>query len=175
MKIKQLPHQDLSRLIEINRTEEISQAYVVQDGELVLKEVDWRIGKWPLEEGDFNVQQHVDQFTPILEEGGVLLGAFDGEKLVGIGVLRYQLTETMAQLALLHVSQEYRGQGVGKSLTQEMFRLARKHGATYIYVSSIPTRNSVDFYKGQGFRLTNTPHPELFVQEPEDIHMVCQL
>jgi hypothetical protein len=56
-----------------------------------------------------------------------------------------------------------------------MFCLARENGTEQIYVSSIPTRNSVDFYLRQGFQLTNTPHPELFAQEPEDIHMVCQL
>jgi hypothetical protein len=94
--IRQLLPEGLYRLVEINRTEEISQAYLVWDGDLVLEEVNWRIGKWTLEEGDFNVQQYVDQFTPILEEGGVLLGALEGEKLVGIGVLRYQFTETMA-------------------------------------------------------------------------------
>jgi hypothetical protein len=42
-------------------------------------------------------------------------------------------------------------------------------------VSSIPTKNSVDFYRSQGFALTPEPHPELFALEPEDIHMVCRL
>jgi N-acetylglutamate synthase-like GNAT family acetyltransferase len=104
-----------------------------------------------------------------------LLPHQDLSRLAGIGVLRYHLTQTMAQLALLHVSREYRGHGVGKSLTQEMFHLAREQGASQIYVSSIPTKNSVDFYRSQGFRLTKEPHPELFALEPEDIHMVCQL
>jgi ribosomal protein S18 acetylase RimI-like enzyme len=175
MQIKQLPNQELSRLAEIDRTEEIPQAYVVRDGELVLQDVRWRADPWPLEGEYYSIQHYVEWLTPILDNGAVLLGALDGEKLAGLAVLDCKLTETMAQLTFLHVSREYRSQGVGKALTQEMFRLARKYGATHIYVSSIPTKNSVDFYRNQGFRLTKTPHPELFALEPEDIHMVCQL
>lgn len=175
MKIRKMPNHELSRLAEIDRAEEIPQAYFMRDGALVLEDVGWRTETWPLDGPDWSVNHHVAEFGPILEEGGVLLGAFDGEKLVGIGVLRYQLTETMSQLALLHVNRETRGQGVGKLLTQEMFRLARESGAKQMYVSSISTKNSVEFYQSQGFVLVDDPHPELFALEPEDIHMVCQL
>jgi ribosomal protein S18 acetylase RimI-like enzyme len=170
-----MPNDSLSRLAEIDRAEVIPQAYVVRDGQLVLEDVNWVSETWPLEGGEFSVQHYLEQFTPMLEAGSVLLGAFDGETLAGIGVLRYRLTETMAQLALLHISREYRGRGVGTALTQEMFRLARADGAARIYVSSIPTKNSVDFYRSQGFELTAEPHLELFALEPEDIHMVCEL
>jgi predicted N-acetyltransferase YhbS len=175
MEIKQMPKHELSRLAEIDRAEVIPQAYVVRDGQLVLEDVNWVTNNWPLQGEEFSVQRLVDLFAPMLEAGSVLLGAFDGETLAGIGVLRCRLTETMAQLALLHVSRGYRGQGAGTALTQEMFRLARLDGATHIYVSSIPTKNSVDFYRSQGFELTTRPHPGLFALEPEDIHMVCEL
>jgi GNAT superfamily N-acetyltransferase len=174
MIVKQMPKEELSRLADIDRTEEIPQAYFMEDGELVLKDVGWRAGSW-MPDGEFSVSHYLEQFGSMLEAGGTLLGAFEGDKLAGIGVLRYDLTETMAQLALLHVSREYRGKGAGKQLTQEMFRLARDYGAAHIYVSSIPTKNSVDFYRSQGFKLTDEPHPELFALEPEDIHMVCRL
>ena len=44
-----------------------------------------------------------------------------------------------------------------------------------MYVSSIPTKNSVDFYMKHGFRLAEEGHPELYELEPEDIHMVKPL
>jgi GNAT superfamily N-acetyltransferase len=169
-----MPKHELSRLAEIERAEDIPQAYFMEDGQLVLKDVNWRAGSWQ-PEGEFSVAHYVEEFGPMLEAGGVLLGAFEGETLAGLGVLRYKLTETMAQLALLHVSRDYRGKGAGALLTQEMFRLARLDGADHIYVSSIPTKNSVDFYRSQGFELTPDPHPELFALEPDDIHMVCRL
>jgi GNAT superfamily N-acetyltransferase len=172
--IRQLPSDQLSRLAEIDRTEEIPEAYFMVDGRLELREVGWRAGVWDAD-GDFSVAHYVEQFGPMLEAGGVLLGAFEGDTLAGLGVLRYKLTLTMAQLALLHVSREYRGQGVGKMLVQEMFRLAREDGARQLYVSSIPSKNSVDFYRSQGFELTPEPHLDLFALEPEDIHMVCRL
>ncbi|MHB0442614.1 GNAT family N-acetyltransferase, partial [Klebsiella pneumoniae] len=42
-----------------------------------------------------------------------------------------------------------------------------------LYISSIPNKNTVDFYLAQGCRLADKPDPALFALEPEDIHLVC--
>ena len=60
-------------------------------------------------------------------------------------------------------------------LIQEVLQLAKEFGASDLYVSSIPTKNSVDFYRNHGFKLAEEVHPELFELEPEDIHMVKPL
>lgn len=162
--------------MEINREERVRQAYVVKDGKLEVQEVDWNVPNWPLEgEDDFSWRGNFERWEPIFRAGGVLLAALAGESLVGFAILRPKLTESMAQLAELHVGHGYRGQGVGTQLIQETFRLAKEHCATDIYVSSIPTKNSVDFYMRHGFRLAEEVHPELYELEPEDIHMVKKL
>ncbi len=46
-------------------------------------------------------------------------------------------------------------------------------GASGLYISSIPNKNTVDFYLAQGCRLADKPDPALFALEPEDIHLVC--
>ena len=52
---------------------------------------------------------------------------------------------------------------------------AKELGAKKLYVSSTPSRHSVRFYHGQGFALTDSPDPELFALEPEDIQLVRTL
>jgi ribosomal protein S18 acetylase RimI-like enzyme len=90
-------------------------------------------------------------------------------------VYRPHLTETMAQLVFLHVSHGYRRQGIATRLTAEGTQLARSDGAEQLYVSATPSKSAVGFYRSQGFRLVDKPHPELYALEPEDIHMFMQL
>lgn len=136
-------------------------------------EVIWDTDTWP-EDGpvDFSIKGLLILFTPILEEhGGVLLGAFDGNALVGLAVLRPRLTERMAQLAGLFVSDSHRRQGIARRLAAETYRLAKEAGAAEMYVSATPSGSAVGFYLSEGFMPTDSPHPDLFALEPEDIHM----
>ena len=48
-------------------------------------------------------------------------------------------------------------------------------GARSLYVSATPTGSAVGFSLGRGCRLADPVHPELFTDEPEDIHLVCPL
>jgi ribosomal protein S18 acetylase RimI-like enzyme len=77
----------------------------------------------------------------------------------------------IAQLAFLHVSDGYRGRGVGSYLTAELERLAREQGDEMMVVSATPSENTVRFYLGRGFEPVADPLPELLELEPEDIHM----
>jgi N-acetylglutamate synthase-like GNAT family acetyltransferase len=103
------------------------------------------------------------------------LGAFDGDRLVGIAAFRPLLTETMAQLAFLHVSNGYRRRGIAAHLFDQVEGLARQSGARQLYVSATPSESAVGFYTSKGCVRTSTPHAELFALEPEDIHMIKPL
>jgi GNAT superfamily N-acetyltransferase len=175
--IQRLPKADLSRIREIDRSEIVRTGYTYEDGRLTAMAVNWDTGTWP-EDGpeDFSIKGLLKMLTPILEEeNGVLLGALDGEVLAGLAVLRPRLTETMAQLVALFVSDGYRRQGIAQRLSAEAYRLAREGGATEIYVSATPSGSAVGFYLSEGFTPTDTPHPALFELEPEDIHMTKPL
>lgn len=176
MMIKELPHSELERLTEINREEQIQEAYEIKDGKLEVQQVNWGVPDWPMEgPDDFSMRGNFERWKPILGAEGVILVALEGETLVGFAILRPQLTKSMAQLAELHISHGYRGKGIGTKLIQEAFRLAKESGAKDMYVSSIPTKNTVDFYLKRGFSLAEEVHPELYELEPEDIHMVKPL
>lgn len=124
---------------------------------------------------------NADQWKSSLEKWAtklhwdVMFGAFDGDRLVGMGSLRYRLADSMAQLVSLHVSRAYRRQGIATRLTQELIRLAQENSARALYVSATPSESAIGFYTSQGFAPTEHVNKELLDLEPEDIHMIREL
>jgi GNAT superfamily N-acetyltransferase len=176
IRIAQLPDSDVRRIAEIDRSERVRVGYTYRDGRLLAEDVDWQVPSWSADgDGPHSAAAMVAFCARDLEEGGLLLGALDGERLAGVAILRPRLTQTMAQLAFLHVSRPYRRQGIARRLAEEACRLARAGGAQAVYVSATPSESAVGFYLSQGFRPTDGPHPDLLALEPEDIHMVKEL
>lgn len=127
---------------------------------------------WPPGEAEHHVALH----EACYERGGTFLGAFDGDRLVGVAVLDtvpLGAQRDQLQLTFLHVSHDYRGQGLGARLFEEMRTLARARGARYLYVSATPSENTVRFYQRRGCIVAPEPDPELLALEPEDIHFIC--
>lgn len=176
MLIKQLPSEAIERIGEIDRSERVTVGYNYHNGKLETEAVDWNVPRWFTDQNNaFSVAAHIRQWKPILEAGGVMLGALDDETLAGFAILRYKLTAEMAQLAALFVSKDYRRQGIAEQLVTEIASLAKADGAQSLYVSAVPSESAVGFYLSQGFQPTDHPHPELLALEPEDIHMVKPL
>lgn len=71
----------------------------------------------------------------------------------------------------LHVSQAYRGQGLGKRLFELSKEEARQRGAKRLYISATPSEHTIDFYLRLGCTVTQELDAELFALEPEDIHL----
>jgi ribosomal protein S18 acetylase RimI-like enzyme len=159
-----------------NEVERVSELDVSEDGVFVFKQTGNRIEKhdteWHRPRWDAaKCRSIADGIISDLESGGVMLGAFDGELLIGLAVLRYRLEESVAELSGLWVSRDYRRKGVARQLASEIFRLAKDDGEREIYVSAMPSESAMGFYMSQGFRATAKVNEELFRQEPEDIHM----
>jgi GNAT superfamily N-acetyltransferase len=161
---------ELDRIAEIDRSEHITQQYKFRGGALELIDVDIRAPRWG-EPGEHTVQHYVDSWRPLLESGGVLLGAFDGDRLVGFAIYQPSLSEGLANFAVLHVTRTHRREGIGCELTKEVVGLARADGAQRLYISATPSRATVDFYTKQGFEPLATPNERMFALEPDDIHM----
>ncbi len=158
-----MQNSEIERIAEIDRSEHITKNYVNENGSLVLKDVDWR--------AEHSVQAHIEEWRPLLDSG-VMFGAFDDDALVGFVIYRPNLSQDTAQLAVLHVSANYRSQGIGALLTDKVAQLARADGAKKLYVSATPTAATVHFYMGQGFDLTQEINRQLYELEPDDIHMI---
>jgi GNAT superfamily N-acetyltransferase len=163
---------ELGRIGEIDRTERIDTLYVQNGTRLAERVGDFSARSW-FEEGDgeHSVAHQRAECERYLAAGGIAVGAFADERLVGIGIVRPHLRPGLAQCAYLHVSHGYRGDGIGRHLVVELERLAREQGDTAMVVSATPSLNTVLFYLGRGFEPMAEPLPELHELEPEDVHM----
>ena len=172
--LREMSADELARIAEIDRSERITQQYKWREGNLELHDVDIDAPRWG-EPGEHSVRYYVDSWRPLIEAGGVLLGAFDRDRLLGFAVYDPSRPRSGANLAVLHVSREYRGRGIGGMLTDAVVRLAREAGKPRLCVSATPTRGTVDFYRGRGFEPLAEPDAELFALEPDDIHLELRL
>jgi len=80
--------------------------------------------------------------------------------------------EATAWFAFLHVSRSYRRRGVASALWAAGVEVAASADAISMYVSATPSGSAVGFYASRGCRLAENPHPALFAEEPEDIHLI---
>ncbi len=174
--IRQLPNESINRAGEIDRSEHVTTGYVFRNSALESQQVDWQVPRWSEEpSAGFSVQTRIERWKSVLDRGGVLLGALDGERLAGFAVLLPELSEGMAQLAALFVDRAYRRRGLATDLVREVEKLAREAGARRLYVSAIPSGSAVGFYLQHGFKPTHDVNEDLFAMEPDDIHMVKPL
>jgi GNAT superfamily N-acetyltransferase len=169
---RRLASTELSRVAEIDRTERIESLYVQRGTRLELRSGDWSAPPWsPHGDGEHSVAAQRAGLEHDVELGAVVLGAFDGDRLVGIGVVLPHLRPGVAQLAYLHVSDGYRARGIGSALSDELEGIARDEGDTEMVVSATPSLNTVRFYERRGFEPMAEPLPELYELEPEDVHL----
>jgi len=171
--IERLPLDGLERFGEIDRSEEITVHYAQVGTTLEATAVHDVVPTFRAE-GPYSVAALVEEWQPVVDAGGVLLGAFEDGELAGIALLGQEVAPQVRQVALLFVSRPYRRRGVARALMAELELVARDAGATALYVSSIRSNSAVGFYLSRGFELTE-PLPELYAREPEDIHMLLPL
>lgn len=170
--LRRLGLEELGLIADIDRTERIEALYVQHGTQLELRTGDWSAPAWdPVGLGEHSVAGQVAALEELVGRGAIVLGAFDGDRPVGIGVVITHLRPGIAQLAYLHVTDGYRARGIGGRLADELERIARGAGDTSMVVSATPSLNTVRFYRRRGFEPMAEPLPELFALEPEDVHM----
>jgi GNAT superfamily N-acetyltransferase len=164
---------EVENVADIDRTERIRTGYKLRDGQLQQMQVQWDSPPWIREgSGVHTVESQIDFCREHLAKGGIMYGAFDGDTLVGVGILTPQVQPGVDQLAFLHVSQGYRRDGIGFKIAAALQAASLGRGAEQLYVSATPSGSAVGFYLDFGFLPTSEPIPELYQREPQDIHMV---
>jgi GNAT superfamily N-acetyltransferase len=172
--VHRLPRTALSRLAEIDRSEDVRAHYRQVGTELTSEAVVDAVPNFFVE-GDFHsIPSLIEEWQPDLDAGCALLGAFVADRLAGMAMLGTEVADDVLQLALLFVSRPYRGRGVATALLKQIELIAQERAAHALYVSSVPSDSAVGFYLARGFRPTE-PLPGPFAKEPADIHMLLKL
>lgn len=173
--IRRLRVDEVEKMRDIDRSERIRVGYRQVGSGLVKLDVNWDDGGWVDGDGEHSFDRMIRDARDLMSLDGMAVGAFDGDRLVGIAIYRPRLTDTMGQLGLLHVSEGHRRRGIASRLFEEVVALAREDGATRLYVSATPSGSAVGFYLHHGFVPTDEPDRELLAKEPADIHMILRL
>lgn len=169
--VSELPPSALSRLAEIDRTEHVTAAYRTMSHRLHRYSVNWQIEAWD----ESQIAAYQAELTAELDVGGRFLAVEVSGRLAGVAVLgnrRLGPSGALVELRFLHVSAEYRGQGIGILLLEAAIGRARHSGVDGIYISATRTAPTVDFYLARGAVLAVPADPERLAKEPVDIHLV---
>lgn len=161
---------EFEQLASIDRAEHIDAQYVltgdtIEPTPCAIDVLGW----YPDELTGYNARLH-----DLSARGGVVVGAWDDAALVGLASLDpapIGVDPTMLKLDMLYVGRAHRHRGIGSRLVATISERARGLGATALYISSSPTRNTVDAYRRMGAVVLGSPDPRLFAFEPDDIHL----
>jgi ribosomal protein S18 acetylase RimI-like enzyme len=98
----------------------------------------------------------------------IILGAFDGEKLIGTVTLLLDVPQNQphrAEIAKMMTRISHRGRGIATALMRSAEEMAREHGRTLLVLDTATDGGASGLYEGLGFKLTGeipdyalTPH-----------------
>lgn len=152
-----------------DRYQAVSKCWRKIEGAWVLKDIVFQ-EQW----GTKNYESLVECLQRTVKTGGEVYGAFSENLLVGFASIENELfgsEKEYLQLSSLHVSNEYRGRGIGKELFFIMTKEAKVKGAKKLYMSTHSSEETQAFYKQVACIEAIEYNGELFEQEPYD----CQL
>ena len=154
---------------DFQRHQKVTKCWRKIDDQWVIKDVPF-IDKWSEEE----YKELISFLKNTLRTGGIVYGALKRDKLKGLASVESSLFGMNSQyldLSNIHVSEDMRGQSIGKKLFQLSAAWARAQGAQKLYISGHSAVESQGFYKTVGCVEALEYNKELTEKEPYD----CQL
>ena len=152
-----------------HRHQKVTKCWRKENDKWLIKDISF-IDDWNEEEYKFLITC----LKNTIDTKGVVYGAFIDNKLKGFASVEYGFIDKnniYFDLSSLHVSEDMRGHGIGKSLFQMAAKWAKESGAQKLYISSHSSVETQKFYKAMGCTEAleyNASHVE---REPFD----CQL
>lgn len=147
------------------RMQSVTEVYRRIEGE-------YRLVLHPFEE-DWSPERRREKAAEILSGEYQTFGAFAGNRVVGEIMLERTLRQGRLVVSSLHVSQEYRHQGIGRMLFACARKAAEEAGAKELYISACSAKETIAFYRAMGCTLADPVIEEFAEEEPCDLQMVC--
>lgn len=142
-------------------------------------------GEWVVKDDPFTDDWSEEDYRTLifclkrtLSSGGFVHGAFDGGRLKGFVSVEPKLfggKQRYLDLSSLHVSEELRGRGIGKTLFSAAKRWAKEHGAKKLYISAHSAYESQMFYRRMGCAEAAVYERSHTEAEPYDCQLECGL
>ena len=175
MQYRSLRADELNRELFPNftRRQVVTKCWRKEKGEWKIKEVPF-IDDWSEE----NYATLVSCLKNTILTGGFVYGAFSDNALKGFVSVEPTLfggEQKYLDLSSIHVSEDMRGQGIGKVLFLAAKEWAKENGARKLYISAHSSVESQAFYKAMGCveaEVYNKKHVE---EEPCDCQLECRL
>lgn len=112
-----------------------------------------------------------------IKNGGQVAAAFSGDRIIGFASLGGDIEEASGKyvnLTMLFVDDEWQRQGVGTALFRRICALAKGMKADKIFISAVPSRETIAFYFKMGCRDASCV-PENFVDTEDDRYLEYDL
>ncbi|MBN2795742.1 MAG: GNAT family N-acetyltransferase [Clostridia bacterium] len=113
-----------------------------------------------------------------LDTGGAVVALVEGSNLLGFAAINGKPMGMKGQylnLGFIHVSNPYRGHGLGKVLFTEICKEARLRNAKKLYIGANPAVDTYRFYKAMGCTLAQEIVEEIYNHEPLDLQLEYDL
>ena len=160
---------ECERIREIDASQYIGRAWREVDGVLRLVEINYQDPDFPN-----GYENHLANLRKTMETGGIALGAFDDEKLIGFCSVNSEIFGEKYKYVLLDqifVSLEYRAEGIGKQLFLRCAAEAKKFDAEKFYICAGSAEETIAFYKALGCDETEEINKELYQRDTRDIQL----
>lgn len=164
---------DLSIFAFFDRTQIVTKCWRKINGEWLI--IDSRfVDNWS--EDRYRVE--IQYLKNLINSGGYVVAAFCNGQLKGFTSVNpaiFGIDAKYMELSNIHVSQDMRGQGIGKELFDLTKKWAKKHGAEKLYISSQSSVETQAFYKAMGCVEAVEYNQQLTEEEPCDCQLECVL
>lgn len=157
------------------RKQESTRIMKYQDDEVVIEDF-YYFNEWSKDK----LRSKVEELKKIVNCGGNLLIAYDEKKdeIAGFATLEGDFIDEdrkIIEMQYLHISLDYRAQGLGRRLFSEIKLLARKRGANKIIIGTIPAIETQKFYEKMGCEVLFDLNETLKAREPDEIQRISQV
>ncbi|MBK1876384.1 GNAT family N-acetyltransferase [Pelagicoccus mobilis] len=170
IELKKLSKSDLEAVHQIDRSESVERMYRKAGQNLEAYDDSVEFASDPA-----FWEKLISWWKKELDGGAKAIGAYDGDTMTGIAMIKHDAHEGVDQIIAMYVSAEYRLSGIAKSLYLEIEDAAKASGAKQLCVHTTPTGSAVGFYLSQGFQFDAGSACSLDPENEQDIPMVKDL
>lgn len=113
-----------------------------------------------------------------IQSNGLVYAAFFGGALKGFASVEPEIFDNEHQycdLSCIHVSEDMRNKGIGRTLFLAAKEWAKQNGAKKLYISAHSAVESQAFYKSMGCVEAKAYNQKLVEAEPYDCQLECSL